>query len=79
MCTIAISYGENGPIFYGFKPGGSHLVTCYDSNSAVIYSTPSRFPFVGLTVGDGFVCGLLMDLNQPSCWGSSAYIQMGVP
>ncbi|KAK8703544.1 hypothetical protein V6N13_047199 [Hibiscus sabdariffa] len=79
MSTIAISYGENGPVFCGLKPDGSHLVTCYGSNSAVIYGTPSRFPSVGLTAGDGFVCGLLMDSNQPYCWGSSAYIQMGVP
>ncbi|XVE81077.1 hypothetical protein DITRI_Ditri15bG0034300 [Diplodiscus trichospermus] len=79
MSTIAISYGENGPVFCGLKSDGSHLVTCYGSNSAVIYGTPSHFPFVGLTAGDGFVCGLLMDSNQPYCWGSSGYIQMGVP
>ncbi|XVF65558.1 hypothetical protein PTKIN_Ptkin09bG0258500 [Pterospermum kingtungense] len=79
MSTIAISYGENGPVFCGLKSDGSHLVTCYGSNSAVIYGIPSHFPFVGLTAGDGFVCGLLMDSNQPYCWGSSGYIQMGVP
>ncbi|XVF29351.1 hypothetical protein REPUB_Repub15cG0113200 [Reevesia pubescens] len=79
MSTIAISYGENGPVFCGLKSDGSHLVTCYGSNSAVIYGTPSHFPFVGLTAGDGFVCGLLMNSNQPYCWGSSGYIQMGVP
>ncbi|XWS22238.1 hypothetical protein CRYUN_Cryun29cG0017400 [Craigia yunnanensis] len=79
MTTIAISYGENGPVFCRLKSDGSHLVTCYGSNSAVIYGTPSHFPIVGLTAGDGFVCGLLMDSNQPYCWGSSGYIQMGVP
>ncbi|KAL5781126.1 hypothetical protein ACOSP7_006155 [Xanthoceras sorbifolium] len=79
MSSIAISYGENGPIFCGLKSDRSHLVTCYGSNSAVIYGTPAHFPFIGLTAGDGFVCGLLMDSNQPYCWGSSAYIQMGVP
>ncbi|KAK2641848.1 hypothetical protein Ddye_023611 [Dipteronia dyeriana] len=79
MSSIAISYGENGPIFCGLKSDGSHLVSCYGSNSAIIYGTPARFPFIGLTAGDGFVCGLLMDSNQPYCWGSSGYIQMGVP
>ncbi|KAB2009081.1 hypothetical protein ES319_D10G142900v1 [Gossypium barbadense] len=79
MSSIAISYGENGPVFCGLKPDGSHLATCYGSNAAVIYGTPSHFPFVGLTAGDGFVCGLLMDSNQPYCWGSSGYIEMGVP
>ncbi|KAH7572812.1 hypothetical protein JRO89_XS03G0018100 [Xanthoceras sorbifolium] len=79
MSSIAISYGENGPIFCGLKSDRSHLVTCYGSNSAVIYGTPAHFPFIGLTAGDGFVCGLLMDSNQPYCWGSSGYIQMGVP
>ncbi|XVF37713.1 hypothetical protein REPUB_Repub20aG0033300 [Reevesia pubescens] len=79
MSSIAISYGENGPVFCGIASDGSHLVSCYGSNSAVIYGTPSHFPFIGLTAGDGFVCGLLMDSNQPYCWGSSGYIQMGVP
>ncbi|KAJ0092870.1 hypothetical protein Patl1_26370 [Pistacia atlantica] len=58
---------------------GLNIVTCYGSNSAIIYGTPSHFPFIGLTAGDGFVCGLLMVSNQPYCWGSSGYIQMGVP
>jgi serine/threonine protein kinase len=79
MSSIAISYGEKGPVFCGLKSDGSHLVTCYGSNSAIIYGTPAHFPFAGLTAGDGFVCGLLMDSNQPYCWGSSGYIQMGVP
>ena len=79
MSSIAISYGENGPVFCGLKPDGSHLVTCYGSNSAIIYGTPARLPFTGLTAGDGFVCGILMDSDQPYCWGSSRYVQMGVP
>lgn len=79
MSSIAISYGENGPVFCRLKSDGSHLVTCYGSNSAIIYGTPAHFPFLGLTAGDGFVCGLLMDSNQPYCWGSSGYIRMGVP
>ncbi|CAB4294011.1 unnamed protein product [Prunus armeniaca] len=79
MSAIAVSYGEKGPVFCGLKLDGSHLVTCYGSNSAITYGTPSRFPFIGLTAGDGFVCGLLMESNQPYCWGSSGYIQMGVP
>ncbi|CAK9171870.1 unnamed protein product [Ilex paraguariensis] len=79
MSSIAISYGEYGPVFCGLKSDGSHLVTCYGSNLAVIYATPAHFPFTGLTAGNGFVCGLLMDSNQPYCWGSSGFIQMGVP
>ncbi|XP_058102143.1 serine/threonine-protein kinase-like protein CCR1 isoform X1 [Magnolia sinica] len=38
-----------------------------------------EFPFSGLTAGDGFVCGLLLDSKQPYCWGNGIYIQMGVP
>ncbi|OVA04584.1 Protein kinase domain [Macleaya cordata] len=79
MSSIAVSYGENGPVFCGLKSDGSHFVTCYGSDSAVIYGTPARFPFSGLTAGDGFVCGLLLESNQPYCWGNSIYIQMGVP
>ncbi|KAJ4723428.1 putative Receptor protein kinase [Melia azedarach] len=79
MSSIAISYGENGPVFCGLNSDGSHLVSCYGSNSAIIYGTPAHFPFIGLTAGDGFVCGLLMDSNQPYCWGSTGYIEMGVP
>ncbi|CAM8972473.1 unnamed protein product [Rhodiola kirilowii] len=79
MSTIAISYGENGPAFCGLKSDGSLLVSCYGANSAIMYGYPAHFQFVGLTGGDGFVCGLLMESNQPYCWGSSSYIQMGVP
>ncbi|XP_042514886.1 serine/threonine-protein kinase-like protein CR4 isoform X2 [Macadamia integrifolia] len=79
MSSIAVSYGENGPVFCGLKSDGSHLVTCYGSDSAIIYGTPARFAFSGLTAGDAFVCGLLLESSQPYCWGSSIYIQMGVP
>ncbi|KAK6914563.1 Protein kinase domain [Dillenia turbinata] len=79
MSSIAVSYGANGAGFCGLKPDGSHLVSCYGANSAINYGTPVHFPFIGLTAGDGFVCGLLMDSSQPYCWGSSGYIQMGVP
>uniref|UniRef100_A0A7N1A1Z6 non-specific serine/threonine protein kinase n=1 Tax=Kalanchoe fedtschenkoi TaxID=63787 RepID=A0A7N1A1Z6_KALFE len=79
MSTIAISYGESGPAFCGLRSDGSHLVSCYGANSAIMYGYPAHFSFVGLTGGDGFVCGLLADSSQPYCWGSSGYIQMGVP
>ncbi|KAL5703282.1 non-specific serine/threonine protein kinase [Ranunculus cassubicifolius] len=79
MSSIAVSYGEHGPMFCGLRSDGSHIVTCYGGDSAIMYGTPSRFPFVGITAGDGFVCGLLMESNQPYCWGNSIYIQMGVP
>ncbi|XP_022972100.1 serine/threonine-protein kinase-like protein ACR4 [Cucurbita maxima] len=79
MASVAVSYGEKGPVFCGLMADGSHLVSCFGSNSAITYGTPSHFPFIGLTAGDGFVCGLLLDSNQPYCWGSSGYVQMGVP
>ncbi|XP_057957012.1 serine/threonine-protein kinase-like protein ACR4 [Malania oleifera] len=79
MSSIAISYGEFGAVFCGLKSDKSHQVTCYGSNSAIIYATPAHFPFVGLTAGDGFVCGLLMQTEQPYCWGNSGFVQMGVP
>ena len=79
MSSIAISYGENGPVFCGLKSDGSHLAECYGSNAAITYSTPTHLTFQGLTGGDGFVCGLLTDSNQPYCWGRSGFVQMGVP
>lgn len=79
MSSIAISYGENGSVFCGIKSDGTHTVTCYGSNSAIIYATPPHFAFSGLTAGDGFVCGLLIDSNQPYCWGSNGFVEMGVP
>ncbi|KAI4324307.1 hypothetical protein L6164_023859 [Bauhinia variegata] len=79
MSSIAISYGEKGSVFCGLKSDGSHTVSCYGSNSAITYGTPTVLQFLGLTAGDGFVCGLLMESSQPYCWGSSNYIEMGVP
>ncbi|XP_058094156.1 serine/threonine-protein kinase-like protein CR4 [Magnolia sinica] len=79
MSSIAVSYGENGPAFCGLSSDGSHLVSCYGADSSVVHGAPFRFPFSGLTAGDGFVCGLLLDSKQPYCWGNSIYIQMGVP
>ncbi|XP_059632900.1 serine/threonine-protein kinase-like protein ACR4 [Cornus florida] len=79
MSSIAISYGENGPALCGLRPDGSHLVNCYGSNSVINYATPAHNTFKGLTAGNGFVCGLLMDSNQPYCWGNSDFIQIGVP
>ncbi|KAL3621370.1 Serine/threonine-protein kinase-like protein acr4 [Castilleja foliolosa] len=77
MSSIAISYGENGPVFCGLKSDGSHLTDCYGSNPAIIHAIPTHSPFLGLTAGNGFVCGLQMYYNQPFCWGSSGFIPMG--
>ncbi|PIN19173.1 Serine/threonine protein kinase [Handroanthus impetiginosus] len=79
MSSIAISYGENGPVFCGLKTDGSHLANCYGSNPAIIHATPNHLSFIGLTAGSGFVCGLEMDSNQPFCWGSTGFIPMRVP
>ncbi|XP_073022958.1 serine/threonine-protein kinase-like protein ACR4 [Primulina eburnea] len=79
MSSIAISYGENGPVFCGIKYDGSHSASCYGSNSAIVRATPNHSAFLGLTAGNGFVCGLEMDSNQPFCWGSTPFIPMGVP
>ena len=46
MSSIAISYGQKGPVFCSLKSDGSHFVTCYRSNLAIIYGTPAHFPFV---------------------------------
>ncbi|KAK9672252.1 hypothetical protein RND81_12G087000 [Saponaria officinalis] len=79
MSSVAVSYGEKGPAFCGLKSDGSHLADCYGSDAAVVYATPRYLSFAGLSGGDGFVCGLLMDTNQPYCWGSSDFVKMGVP
>lgn len=79
MSSMAASYGDKGSVVCALKSDGSHTVNCYGKNSAIIYGTPSQYQFLGLTAGDGFVCGLLMTSSQPYCWGSAGYIQMGVP
>ncbi|KAH7681274.1 Non-specific serine/threonine protein kinase protein [Dioscorea alata] len=79
MSSIAVSYGPDGPVFCGLKADGSHSVSCYGSDASVVYGAPSRVPLLGLTAGSGFVCGLLLDSNQPYCWGSNPYVKMGVP
>ncbi|KAK1294607.1 putative receptor protein kinase CRINKLY4 [Acorus calamus] len=79
MSSIAVSYGEDGTVFCGLALDGSHWVSCYGSDASVVYGVPHRLPFTGLTGGDGFVCGLLMDSNQPYCWGNNIYIKLGVP
>ncbi|KAF0919598.1 hypothetical protein E2562_030019 [Oryza meyeriana var. granulata] len=79
MASIAVSYGEDGPVFCGLNSDGSHLVTCFGADASVVYGAPSRIPFIGLTAGDGFACGLLLDTNQPYCWGSNSYVKIGVP
>ncbi|EPS72385.1 hypothetical protein M569_02367 [Genlisea aurea] len=79
MGSIGISYGDKGSVFCGIKSDGSHLADCYGSNPAIVHATPKRSPFLGLTGGSGFVCGLLMGSNHPICWGSNEFIPMGVP
>ncbi|CAD6268436.1 unnamed protein product [Miscanthus lutarioriparius] len=69
MSSIAVSYGEDGPVFCGLNSDGSHLVA----------GDPPNIPFLGLTAGDGFVCGLLLDTRQLYCWGSNSYVKSGVP
>ncbi|XP_020106457.1 serine/threonine-protein kinase-like protein CR4 [Ananas comosus] len=79
MSSIAVSYGENGPVFCGLSSDGSHSVTCFGADASIVYGAPFRLPLLGLTAGDGFVCGLLLETNQPYCWGSNIYVKMGVP
>ncbi|KAG0460297.1 hypothetical protein HPP92_023425 [Vanilla planifolia] len=79
MSSIAVSYGENGPVLCALLPDGSHLVRCFGTDSSIVYGSPSRLAMLGLTAGDSFVCGLLLDSNQPYCWGSNLYVKMGVP
>ncbi|XP_074574675.1 serine/threonine-protein kinase-like protein CR4 [Curcuma longa] len=79
MSSIAVSYGENGPVFCGLSSDGSHLVSCFGADASIVYGAPFRFPLLGLTAGDGFVCGLLLDARRPYCWGSNVYVSMGVP
>ncbi|KAJ8458407.1 hypothetical protein OPV22_031333 [Ensete ventricosum] len=79
MSSIAVSYGENGPVFCGLSSDGSHMVSCFGADASIVYGAPIRLPLLGLTAGDGFVCGLLLDAHQPYCWGSNIYVKMGVP
>ena len=66
-------------MFCGLNSDGSHLVACFGADASVLYGAPPNIPFLGLTAGDGFVCGLLLDTRQPYCWGSNSYVKSGVP
>ncbi|KAK1601814.1 hypothetical protein QYE76_048285 [Lolium multiflorum] len=79
MGSISVSYGEDGPVFCGLSSDGSHLVACSGADASVVYGAPVRIPFLGLTAGDGFACGLLLDTSQPYCWGGNSYVKIGVP
>lgn len=79
MSSITISYGPNGPIFCGLKQDGSHFASCFGGNPFIIKATPPRHGFTGLTGGDGFICGLLINSKQPYCWGNNVFIDMGIP
>ena len=79
MSSIAVSYGENGPVFCALSSDGSHSVSCVGADNSIVYGAPSRLPLYGLTAGDSFVCGLLLDSKQPYCWGSNFYVKMGIP
>ncbi|XP_078433803.1 crinkly4 [Wolffia australiana] len=79
MSSIAVAYGDGGSVFCGLALEGSHQVTCSGSDESIVFGAPTRLPFLGLTAGDGFVCGLLMDSRQPYCWGDNAFVKLGVP
>ncbi|KAK8935433.1 putative receptor protein kinase CRINKLY4 [Platanthera zijinensis] len=79
MFSFAVSYGENGHALCALVPDGSHLVRCFGIDASIAYGTPYILHILSLTAGDSFVCGLLLDSNQPYSWGSNLYVEMGVP
>eukprot|EP00249_Psilotum_nudum_P001755 c14416_g1_i1 orf=131-628(+) len=78
MSSTAASYGGKGPAFCGLRADGSHTADCFGSDTASVYGAPFGLPFVGLTAGDGFVCGLTLATQQPYCWGDNLYVQAGM-
>ncbi|KAG0595188.1 hypothetical protein M758_UG147300 [Ceratodon purpureus] len=79
MNSMAASYGENGQSLCSLRVEKANAVTCFGSDVASVYGAPPRLPLVGLTGGDGFVCGLSMGVRQPYCWGNNIYVEAGVP
>ncbi|MCO5561929.1 hypothetical protein L7F22_015555 [Adiantum nelumboides] len=82
MSSAAAAYGGNGPAFCGLRSSalsGSGGVECFGSDAASVYGAPLRLAFLGLTAGDGFVCGLTVLSQSPYCWGNNVYVQQGTP
>lgn len=79
MNSMAASYGENGQTLCSLRGENANVATCFGSDVASVYGAPPRLPLIGLTGGDGFVCGLSMGVRQPYCWGNNIYVEAGVP
>ncbi|KAJ7547300.1 hypothetical protein O6H91_08G079200 [Diphasiastrum complanatum] len=79
MSSAAVSYGSNGQAFCGLRADGSNVVSCFGTDAASVYGAPPRVEFMGLTAGDGFICGLTFSSHQPYCWGNNIFVQQGVP
>ncbi|KAI5080489.1 hypothetical protein GOP47_0003672 [Adiantum capillus-veneris] len=82
MSSAAAAYGGNGPAFCGLRSSagsGSGGVECFGSDAASVYGAPLRLGLLGLTAGDGFVCGLTVFSHLPYCWGNNVYVQQGTP
>jgi hypothetical protein len=85
MGSIAASYGEAG-VVCAIEASGGQQVLCWGRSSSsesqqqlVTFSTSMPEPFVGLSGGDGFMCGLQALSLRPFCWQGNNTDQNIIP
>ncbi|KAL7136629.1 hypothetical protein ABFS83_10G042600 [Erythranthe nasuta] len=78
MGPIAASFGDYS-LFCAIDASGKQAVICWDANnSSSSASTSFRYsaalpPMAALSGGEGFLCGILADTSQASCWDSTGF------
>lgn len=80
MSTIAASYG-NGSLVCAIEASGGQQVLCWgrDNNQVGTMSTSVALPFVALSGGNGFMCGLVAGQFHPFCWRGNQSGQNIIP
>jgi len=87
MGSIAASYGEAG-VVCAIEASGGQQVLCWGRSSSsesqqqqqlVTFSTSMPEPFVGLSGGGGFMCGLQALSLRPFCWQGNNTDQNIIP
>ncbi|EPS58410.1 hypothetical protein M569_16403, partial [Genlisea aurea] len=81
---IAASYGDSG-LFCAIDASGKQAVMCWDaaggnglsssssssSSSSALHDSTFLPAMAALSGGEGFMCGILADASQASCWDSA--------
>lgn len=81
MSTIAAAYGEEG-FLCAIEASRGQPILCWGQTAASqvsTFSTSMREPFLALSGGNGFMCGLKAQSLQPYCWQGNNTNQNLVP